>query len=208
MVVELESGGPMRATSCSSRSAGGRTATDLGSRDGRPRAGQADRGRRPDARPDTDWLYAIGDVNGRALLTHMGKYQARIAADAILGQGGPCLILDGRARSAVTFTDPQVAAVGYTLAAAQEAGINARAVDVATQASAGASFYGRDDAPGTSRLVVDEDARPGRRRDIHGPGDRASGCRPRPSRWSARCRSSGSPTPCRPSRRAARSGST
>jgi pyruvate/2-oxoglutarate dehydrogenase complex dihydrolipoamide dehydrogenase (E3) component len=108
-------------------------------------------------RPDIPWLYAIGDVNGRALLTHMGKYQARIAADAILGPGGPCLILDGARAPRVIFTDPQVAAVGYTLAAAQEAGINARAVDVATQASAGASFYGRDDSPGTSRLVVDED---------------------------------------------------
>jgi len=108
-------------------------------------------------RPDMGWLYAIGDVNGRALLTHMGKYQARIAADAILGPGGPCLILDGARAPRVIFTDPQVAAVGYTLAAAQEAGINARAVDVATQASAGASFYGRDDSPGTSRLVVDED---------------------------------------------------
>src|SRR6185295_19256476 len=31
------------------------------------------------------WLYAIGDVNGRALFTHMGKYQARIAVDCILG---------------------------------------------------------------------------------------------------------------------------
>jgi dihydrolipoamide dehydrogenase len=110
-------------------------------------------------REGTDWLYAIGDVNGRALLTHMGKYQARIAADVILGTGGPCLILDGARAPRVTFTDPQVAAVGYTLAAAQEAGINATAVDVATQASAGASFYGRDDTAGTSRLVVDEDAR-------------------------------------------------
>ena len=34
----------------------------------------------------TPWLYAIGDVNGRALFTHMGKYQARIAADHILGR--------------------------------------------------------------------------------------------------------------------------
>jgi pyruvate/2-oxoglutarate dehydrogenase complex dihydrolipoamide dehydrogenase (E3) component len=106
----------------------------------------------------SDWLYAIGDVNGRALLTHMGKYQARIAADAILGPGGPCLILDGARAPRVVFTDPQVAAVGYTLAAAEEAGLNVRAVDVSTQASAGASFYGRDDSPGTSRLVVDEDA--------------------------------------------------
>src|SRR3954468_3568033 len=109
-------------------------------------------------RPDMDWLYAIGDVNGRALLTHMGKYQARIAADAILGPGGPCLILDGARAPRVTFTDPQVAAVGYTLDAAKQAGLSVRAVDVSTQASAGASFYGRDDAPGTSRLVVDEDA--------------------------------------------------
>jgi pyruvate/2-oxoglutarate dehydrogenase complex dihydrolipoamide dehydrogenase (E3) component len=109
-------------------------------------------------RPGSDWLYAIGDVNGRALLTHMGKYQARIAADTILGPGGPCLILDGARAPRITYTDPQVAAVGYTLAAAQEAGLNVRAVDVSTQASAGASFYGRDDARGTSRLVVDEDA--------------------------------------------------
>jgi dihydrolipoamide dehydrogenase len=106
----------------------------------------------------SDWLYAVGDVNGRALLTHMGKYQARIAADAILGDGGPCLILDGARAPRVVFTDPQVAAVGYTLEAAQAAGLNVRAVDVSTQASAGASFYGRDDSPGTSRLVVDEDA--------------------------------------------------
>jgi dihydrolipoamide dehydrogenase len=106
----------------------------------------------------SDWLYAIGDVNGRALLTHMGKYQARIAADTILGAGGPCLILDGARAPRVIFTDPQVAAVGYTLAAAEEAGLNARAVEVPTQGSAGASFYGRDDARGTTRLVVDDDA--------------------------------------------------
>ena len=108
--------------------------------------------------PGLEWLYAIGDVNGRALLTHMGKYQARIAADTILGPGGPCLILDGARAPRVTFTDPQVAAVGYTLAAAQQAGLNAKAVDVSTQGSAGASFYGRDDAIGTTRLVVDDDA--------------------------------------------------
>jgi len=108
--------------------------------------------------PGREWLYAIGDVNGRALLTHMGKYQARIAADRILGPGGPCLILDGARAPRVTFTDPQVAAVGYTLAAAQEAGLNARAVEVPTQGSAGATFYGRDDAIGTTRLVVDDDA--------------------------------------------------
>ena len=107
----------------------------------------------------SEWLYAIGDVNGRALLTHMGKYQARIAADVILGYPSGCLPTNGiGARSPrVIFTDPHVAAVGYTLDAAQQEGLNVRAVDVSTQGNAGASFYGRDDARGTTRLVVDDD---------------------------------------------------
>ncbi len=104
-----------------------------------------------------DWLYAIGDANGRALLTHMGKYQARVAADVIIGEEASCLLVDGQRSPRVIFTDPQLAAVGYTLAAAEEAGLNVRAVDVPTQGNAGASFYGRDDTPGTTRLVVDED---------------------------------------------------
>jgi pyruvate/2-oxoglutarate dehydrogenase complex dihydrolipoamide dehydrogenase (E3) component len=106
-----------------------------------------------------DWLYAIGDVNGRALLTHMGKYQARIAADVILGYQSGCIPSNAtEARSPrVIFTDPQVAAVGYTLEAARRDGVNARVVDVPTQRTAGASFYGRDDTRGTARLVVDDD---------------------------------------------------
>jgi pyruvate/2-oxoglutarate dehydrogenase complex dihydrolipoamide dehydrogenase (E3) component len=104
-----------------------------------------------------DWLYAIGDVNGRALLTHMGKYQARVAADRILGEESACLVVDGSQSPRVIFTDPQVAAVGYTLAAAQDAGLNVTAADVPTQGNAGASFYGRDSSPGTTRLVVDQD---------------------------------------------------
>jgi pyruvate/2-oxoglutarate dehydrogenase complex dihydrolipoamide dehydrogenase (E3) component len=104
-----------------------------------------------------DWLYAIGDVNGRALLTHMGKYQARVAADGILGEEASCLLVDGQQSPRVVFTDPQVAAVGYTLAAAQAAGLNVRTADVSTQGNAGASFYGRDSSVGTTRLVVDED---------------------------------------------------
>jgi len=102
-----------------------------------------------------DWLYAIGDVNGRSLLTHMGKYQARLAADAILGKQVE-IRSDGALSPRVIFTDPQVAAVGYTFAGAKEAGLNVRAVDVGTSESAGSSFVGRD-TPGTARLVVDED---------------------------------------------------
>jgi dihydrolipoamide dehydrogenase len=105
----------------------------------------------------SDWLYAIGDVTGRALLTHMGKYQARIAGDHILGRD-VAATADKHGSPRVTFTDPQVAAVGHTLAAAEEAGIKARAVDVPTSATAGASFHGRD-MPGTTRIVVDEERR-------------------------------------------------
>ena len=103
-----------------------------------------------------DWLYAIGDVNGRVLLTHMGKYQGRIAADVILGKDAHAMHDDGRSPR-VIFTDPQVAAVGHTLDSARQAGLSVRAVDVPTQGNAGASFYGRDSAAGTARLVVDED---------------------------------------------------
>ena len=84
----------------------------------------------------SDWLYAIGDVNGRALLTHMGKYQGRIAGDNILGKE-VAATADKQGSPRVTFTDPEVAAVGYTLAGALEAGIDARAVDVETSATAG-----------------------------------------------------------------------
>jgi dihydrolipoamide dehydrogenase len=105
--------------------------------------------------PGRGWLYAIGDVNGRALLTHMGKYQARLAADAILGKEVR-LRSDGAASPRVIFTDPQVGAVGLTLAGAEEAGLRVRAVEVETSGNAGGSFVGKG-APGTARLVVDED---------------------------------------------------
>ncbi len=103
----------------------------------------------------SDWLYAIGDVNGRALLTHMGKYQARICGDAILGKD-VAATQDTAGSPQVVFTEPQAAAVGHTLASAREAGIDARAVDVETSKTAGASFHGRN-APGTTRIVVDEE---------------------------------------------------
>jgi pyruvate/2-oxoglutarate dehydrogenase complex dihydrolipoamide dehydrogenase (E3) component len=101
-----------------------------------------------------DWLYVVGDANGKSLLTHEGKYQARAAADQICGK-------DSRVRAVappprVTFTEPQVAAVGHTLDSAIAAGLRVRAVDVSTDATAGASFHGKDTG-GTSRIVVDED---------------------------------------------------
>ncbi|MGN6201400.1 MAG: dihydrolipoyl dehydrogenase family protein [Solirubrobacterales bacterium] len=102
----------------------------------------------------SDWLYAIGDANGRALFTHMGKYHAWVAAENLLGRPVEA-IAEGIGSPRVTFTDPQVAAAGKTLAQAREAGIDARAIDVPTDGSAGASFQGKDTG-GVSRLVVDQ----------------------------------------------------
>lgn len=107
--------------------------------------------------PGHEWLFVVGDANGRALLTHMGKHQARLAADVICGADVQ-LRASADPPPRVTFSDPQVAAVGHTLASARKAGLNVRAVDAGTSANAGGSFYGRD-VPGTSRLVVDEDRR-------------------------------------------------
>jgi pyruvate/2-oxoglutarate dehydrogenase complex dihydrolipoamide dehydrogenase (E3) component len=103
--------------------------------------------------PGHDWLYVVGDANGRVLLTHMGKYQARVATDDILGRPA-VLRSDGRCSPRVIFTEPQVAAVGHTLASAVEAGMNVRAVDRPIGSNAGASFIGHG-APGNARIVVD-----------------------------------------------------
>jgi len=104
--------------------------------------------------PGIPWLYAIGDANGRSLLTHTGKHQAHVASEVIDGRGYAG-IGEGTAVPRVIFTEPQIAAVGLTLEDAIKAGLDARAYDVPTSGTAGASFYGRN-TPGTSRIVVDE----------------------------------------------------
>jgi pyruvate/2-oxoglutarate dehydrogenase complex dihydrolipoamide dehydrogenase (E3) component len=108
--------------------------------------------------PGHEWLYVVGDANGRVLLTHMGKYQARLAADHILGRAGETTVLrsDGRLSPRVIFTEPQVAAVGHTLNSAEEADLNVRVVETPTEGNAGGSFVGHG-APGTARIIVDED---------------------------------------------------
>jgi pyruvate/2-oxoglutarate dehydrogenase complex dihydrolipoamide dehydrogenase (E3) component len=109
--------------------------------------------------PGHDWLYAVGDINGRAQFTHMGKYQARIAADLILGHDHVLSHgADGPLSPRVVFTEPQVAAVGHTTDTAKEAGLTVQVVDTETSGNAGGSFYGRG-APGTSRLLVDRERR-------------------------------------------------
>ena len=100
------------------------------------------------------WLYAIGDVNGRALFTHMGKYQARIAVDALLRRP-VCDEADHGMVPRVTFTDPQVASVGLTERQARDRGVSVRVVRVPLQATAAAAVAG-EDVTGTAQLVIDE----------------------------------------------------
>ena len=100
------------------------------------------------------WLYAVGDCNGVALFTHMGKYQGRVAGDVILGKEVRD-VADRDKVPRVTFTDPQVAAIGLTEEQAREKGIDLRVVSYPTGGVAGAYVRGND-INGTSQIVVDE----------------------------------------------------
>jgi dihydrolipoamide dehydrogenase len=114
------------------------------------------------------WLYAAGDVNHRALLTHQGKYQARVCGDAIAARvkgdldpspwGKHMATADHGAVPQVIFTDPEVGAAGLTEAQARGAGANVRVVDYPTGDVSGAKQFA-DDYRGHARLVVDEDRR-------------------------------------------------
>jgi pyruvate/2-oxoglutarate dehydrogenase complex dihydrolipoamide dehydrogenase (E3) component len=113
----------------------------------------------------SDWLYAVGDVNHRALLTHQGKYQARIAGAAISARasgttvqadpwGAHAATADHDAVPQVVFTDPEAASVGLSLAEAEQAGHRVRAVDYDLASVSGAGLYG-DGYRGRARMVVD-----------------------------------------------------
>jgi dihydrolipoamide dehydrogenase len=120
------------------------------------------------------WLYAIGDVNHLALLTHMGKYQARICGDAIAarakGKEPPATAWASQsAVPQVIFTTPEVAAVGPSSAEARAAGRNIRVVDYDLGAVAGAKLFA-DGYAGHARMVVDEDTRTLIGATLAGPG--------------------------------------
>ena len=113
------------------------------------------------------WLYAAGDVNHRALLTHMGKYQARICGDAIVARAAGKLdnsspapwsrhaaTADTVAVPQVIFTEPEVAAAGLTEQQARVRGMTVRAVDYDIGRVAGAALYA-DEYTGQARIVVD-----------------------------------------------------
>ncbi|MFC9456509.1 dihydrolipoyl dehydrogenase family protein [Streptomyces sp. NPDC057684] len=113
-----------------------------------------------------EWLYAVGDVNHRAPLTHMAKYQARAGAAAIAERAaGRPTVTGGRqpwsaeadhfAVPQAVFTRPEVASVGLTERAAREAGLAVRTVEYRIDDVAGAALHA-DDYRGLAKLVVDE----------------------------------------------------
>ncbi|MFF3222307.1 dihydrolipoyl dehydrogenase family protein [Nocardia suismassiliense] len=110
---------------------------------------------------DGDWLYCVGDLNHRAALTHMGKYQARVCGDVIAAraEGRP---LDGARFTAsadheqvpqVVYTAPEVASVGLTEAAARKAGYAVETVEL--DISVAGSALARNDFAGHAKLVID-----------------------------------------------------
>jgi dihydrolipoamide dehydrogenase len=109
------------------------------------------------------WLYAVGDLNGRSLFTHMGKYQARICGDVIVARAhgepdtAPPLRDHAHAYGApyVVFTDPQICSVGLTETTARAQGIPVRVVEHDLAALAGTYVLG-DNIRGRSKVVVDE----------------------------------------------------
>jgi pyruvate/2-oxoglutarate dehydrogenase complex dihydrolipoamide dehydrogenase (E3) component len=109
------------------------------------------------------WLYACGDVNHLALLTHMGKYQARVCGDAIAARatGRDPAVLDIASRTRVpqvVFTLPEVAAIGLTAEQAAAAGLRVRVVEYEIGDVAGAKLFA-DGYQGRAQMVVDEDRR-------------------------------------------------
>ena len=112
------------------------------------------------------WLYACGDITGRNLLTHMGKYQARVAGDVIAARAagepddrpGMRAAADDAWVPQVVFTDPQVCWVGLTAAQARERGLRTRVVEYDIGAVSGAKLL-VEGYRGHAMMVVDEDRR-------------------------------------------------
>jgi dihydrolipoamide dehydrogenase len=113
------------------------------------------------------WLYCAGDANHRALLTHQGKYQARVAGAAIAALaagealdtapwGQHVATADDAAVPQVVFTEPEAAAVGLTLAEAERRGHRVRAVDYELGDVSGAALAA-DGYRGHARAIVDLD---------------------------------------------------
>ncbi|MCW2525365.1 MAG: pyridine nucleotide-disulfide oxidoreductase dimerization region [Pseudonocardiales bacterium] len=111
---------------------------------------------------DGQWLYAIGDLTGKALLTHMGKYQARLVG-AVIAARAKGKSVDGTEYTdladhgivpQVTFTDPQVASVGRTEKQARGDGVQVGTAEYDMANVAGA-YLVQENYVGRAKLVVD-----------------------------------------------------
>jgi pyruvate/2-oxoglutarate dehydrogenase complex dihydrolipoamide dehydrogenase (E3) component len=108
-----------------------------------------------------EWLYAIGDLTGRALLTHMGKYEARIAGEVIVARAqgrpltaSPATTANFDAVPQVVFIDPQVTSVGLTEAQARDRGIDVQTAEYDIAAVSGGEIE-RENYDGRAKMVVD-----------------------------------------------------
>ncbi len=117
---------------------------------------------------DGTWLYALGDANHRALLTHQGKYQARIAGNVIGARASGAVLdttpwgthvvtADTYAVPQAFFTDPEAGSVGLTAENAEQRGYRFTTVDVNIGETVAGSNLFADGYAGQARLVVDLD---------------------------------------------------
>ena len=99
-------------------------------------------------------LWAVGDVTGVALFTHVAKYQGRVVADNILGRDHAASY-QGIPR--VVFADPEIAAVGLTAAQAAARGISTATAEISVADSADRSWTYERDPRGALGLLADRD---------------------------------------------------
>ena len=113
---------------------------------------------------DGEWLYAIGDTTGRALLSHVSQYHAGIVADVVASRArgaGPkeaeSTARDTGRLAQIIFTDPQVVEVGYTESAARAAGFNVTTRNALYPGELAELSILRDGFDAEGKLVIDAD---------------------------------------------------
>jgi pyruvate/2-oxoglutarate dehydrogenase complex dihydrolipoamide dehydrogenase (E3) component len=109
-----------------------------------------------------DWLYALGDTTGRALLSHISTYHGRVVADIIAARvagrqlwENELTVRDAGTVAQVIFTDPQVAEVGRTECQARAAGFVVRTRTARYPDTAPRLALYRDGFEGWAKLVID-----------------------------------------------------
>ncbi len=101
-------------------------------------------------------IWALGDVTGVALFTHVAMYQGRIVADNILGKERRA---DYRGIPRVVFSDPEVAAAGLTEEHAREEGIDVAAFTLDVTRAIARPWTYEENPRGTLSLIADRERR-------------------------------------------------